>query len=135
MMALGAKALCLIETGATLGTIQAVTQLTSWMGAENLLLSIFNCFLSLKIFSGKSNKFFFKLSSVQVLLIFMFNIYWGVNVPKYICRGQKTTYKIISHMWVLELKMVLRLGGKHLYLLSHLAILPVYCSLLEQSTL
>lgn len=34
-MALEAKALCLIETGATLETVQAVTQLTSWMGAEN----------------------------------------------------------------------------------------------------
>lgn len=28
-------------------------------------------------------------------------------------------------MWVRELKMVLRLGGKHLYLLSHLAGLTV----------
>lgn len=77
-MALEAKALCLIETGATLETVQAVTQLTSWMGAENPSsppAALHLCFLSLKIFSEKSNKLYvvFKLSSVQVILIFMFN--------------------------------------------------------------
>lgn len=81
-MALGAKALCLIETGATLETIQAVTQRTSWMGAENPSsppAALHLCFLSLKIFSGKSNKLYvvFKLFSIRVLLIFMFNYLLG----------------------------------------------------------
>jgi hypothetical protein len=51
-----------------------------------------------------------------------------VHTPGYVYAGQRTTYGVDSltcTVWVLGLSLsqVVRLGGKHLYSLSHLAAL------------